>query len=441
VSIPSSVSASSSIPAAAPQAAPRLRLDYLDGLRGLAALYVVLHHAYYGLTQEAALPSTVAHLTYWLFLGRSAVDIFIVLSGYCLMMPVVRAGTGFSPGGIVDFVRRRARRILPPYFGALLLSLLAIAFVPALRAAPPQSLWATALPVWSPGVLLSHVLLIHNFSPGWHSKIDYPMWSVATEWQIYFLFPLLLLPVRRRAGMWAMLLTAFVVGVVPLALFFGRFSGVAPHFLGLFALGMAGAEINFSANVALLRLRDTLPWGLLAGALVVILGLVSVKHSDWYLFLAVKDMVVGATTACLLLFCTRHLTRAHDVQNGHADSHFSARPSPPILRVFESRAAVSLGAFSYSLYLVHAPILAVCQSVLRPFHLSPTIALALMLGIAVPLAVAGSFLFHLAFERPFLTRRAVADKATGRGRWYAPWRGAQETPPPLEPVSGKPSSS
>ncbi len=437
-----SLASSASLPelsaSKSPQAA-RLRLDYLDGLRGLAALYVVLHHAYYGLTLEATLPSTVAHLTYWLFLGRSAVDIFIVLSGYCLMMPVVRAGTGLLPGGAFDFVRRRARRILPPFYAALLLSLVFIALVPALHSAPANSLWATALPAFNPGVLLSHVLLIHNFNPHWHSKIDYPMWSVATEWQIYFLFPLLLLPVRRRAGLWIMLLTAFVVGLVPLALFFGRFSGVAPQFLGLFALGMVGAELNFSPNSGLITWREKLPWGLLALGLAALLGILSLRHSDWFLFLAVKDIVVGAMTGCLLVFCTRHLTRAHAAQDGRADSHFSARPAPRVLRLFESRAAVGLGAFSYSLYLVHAPILAVCLSALRPLHLSSTTTLALMLGIAVPLAVVGSYVFHLAFERPFLTRRAALDPATGRVRWYAPWRGSQETPPPLEPVSGKPN--
>lgn len=399
-----------------------------------------MHHAYYGLTQEQTLPSTVAHLTYWLFLGRSAVDIFIVLSGYCLMMPVVRAGTGGLPGGIPDFIRRRARRILPPFYAALVLSLLAIAFVPALRSAPAGSLWATALPAWTPGVIISHVLLIHNFSAQWHSKIDYPMWSVATEWQIYFLFPLLLLPVRRKAGVWVMLAVAFAAGLVPLALFFGRWSGAAPQFLGLFALGVAGAELNFSPDATLLRWREKLPWGLLTWACVVLLGVLSVHHWNWYLALAIKDIVVGAMTACLLIFCTRHLTRAHAARGGRADSHFSPQPAPRILGLFESRAAVSLGAFSYSLYLVHAPILAVCLSLLRPLHLTPTVTLALMLALAVPLAIAGSFLFHLAFERPFLRRRAAHDPQTGRTRWHAPWRGAKETPPPLEPLSGKPNA-
>lgn len=223
---------------------PRVRLDYLDGLRGLAALYVVMHHAYYGLTAEAALPSSVAHLTYWLYLGRSAVDIFIVLSGYCLMLPVIR--TGQLKGGFGEFMRRRARRILPPYYAALALSLLAIVLLPSLHdLSHPNALWNTTLPAFTPGVILSHLALIHNFNPGWHSKIDYPMWSVATEWQIYFFFPLVLLPIWRRWGSAATVAIAFVISLAPLFLFFDRFSGVSPHFLGLFALGMAAADLNF----------------------------------------------------------------------------------------------------------------------------------------------------------------------------------------------------
>lgn len=389
-----------------PPKPPRLRLDYLDGLRGLAALYVVMHHAYYGLTAETTLPPVTAFLTYWLFLGRSAVDIFIVLSGYCLMLPVVRAGAGGRPFDAAAFLKRRARRILPPYYAALGVTLLLIGVVPSLHAsATPGVLWNEALPAFTPGVIGSHLLLIHNFDPRWHSKIDYPMWSVATEWQIYFLFPLLLLPVWRRLGSGAAVAAAFLVGLTPLALFFDRFSGVSPHFLGLFALGMAAADVNFSPNPRLVLWRERLPWGLLAAALAAGLALVSLRHVPWPLFVAVKDVLVGAATACLLVFCTRTLTR-HHAASGDLSTENLPGPgrSPLALRALESRGAVALGTFSYSLYLLHAPVLAVCQAALRPLRLPPTWGLTLMLAGGVPLALLCSYLFFLAFERPFLSR-------------------------------------
>jgi len=383
---------------------PRLRLDYLDGLRGLAALYVVMHHAYYGLTAEASLPPLVTKLTYWLYLGHSAVDIFIVLSGYCLMLPVVRFGR--LSGGPREFIRRRARRILPPYFAALGLSLAAIALLPALRdVSHPDTLWNVSLPAFTPGVIISHLLLIHNFNPDWHSKIDYPMWSVATEWQIYFLFPLVLLPVWKRLGAAAAVAVGFVIGLVPLFLFFDRFSGVSPQFLGLFALGMAAADLNFSPKPALARRRDSIPWGGLSAGLLAALVLVSLNHSSWPEAVAMKDILVGAATACLLVACTRSLTRRHETatdQRPETRGHGSLA-----LRLMESSPAVWLGTFSYSLYLVHAPVLALCQAALRPLQLAPTLGLCVMLAAGVPLALLASYLFHLAFEKPFLSRALV----------------------------------
>ena len=391
----------------------RMRLDYLDGLRGLAALFVVMHHAYYGLTYEATLPPAAALLSYWLLLGRSAVDIFIVLSGYCLMLPVIRAGSGSLSGGVRKFFWRRARRILPPYYAALAVSLLAIALLPALHdTSHPHALWATALPVWTLGTIVSHLLLLHNFDPAWHSKIDYPMWSVATEWQIYFLFPFLLLPLWRRFGTAALVLGAFAVGFLPLLLFPDRFSGVSPHFLGLFALGMAAADLNFSTRPRLVFWCRTLPWGCLTTSFALILVAVSLKHTAWSLAVPVKDVLVGAATACLLVYCTRWLIQRHEAKGKVLET---PQRAPLVLRLFESRPAVLLGIFSYSLYLIHAPVLAICQSAVRPLHLTPIAEMLVLLGGGVPLALAVSYGFHLLFERPFLSHALVKAEQKSSG--------------------------
>lgn len=73
---------------------PRVRLDFLDGLRGLAALYVVMHHTWDEMGwqgRQALLPLPVQHVMSFFMPGSFAVTIFIVLSGYCLMLPVVRS--------------------------------------------------------------------------------------------------------------------------------------------------------------------------------------------------------------------------------------------------------------------------------------------------------------------------------------------------------------
>src|SRR5882672_5264093 len=104
---------------------PRLRLEYLDGLRGIAALYVVLFHSMVGFRGDVLPPALVSALKFMTY-GHFSVAVFIVLSGYCLMLPVARSSDGRLSGGFAGYVKRRALRILPPYYAAVSISLLVI---------------------------------------------------------------------------------------------------------------------------------------------------------------------------------------------------------------------------------------------------------------------------------------------------------------------------
>src|ERR1700682_4734605 len=72
-----------------PAAAPRL--DYLDGLRALAALWVALHHVIETSIPRTALSSPIlGPLLGSLFFGQFPVMVFLMLSGFCLYYPYVR---------------------------------------------------------------------------------------------------------------------------------------------------------------------------------------------------------------------------------------------------------------------------------------------------------------------------------------------------------------
>ena len=224
-------------PAHVPQ--PPAHLAFLDGLRGLAALFVVVHHASYELPRhELEHPLVVA--TNFLFLnGHNAVALFIVLSGFSLMLPVVRSADGRLRGGTWDYLKRRARRILPAYYAALLLFLAMIAFIPILRDRTGVR-WDTALPVFDTKVILSHIFLVHNFDLGRAYRIDPPMWSVATEWQIYFLFPVFL-ALWRRYGISMTVAAGFLTGYLVYYASMSLAEVMIPWYTGLFAIGMAVA--------------------------------------------------------------------------------------------------------------------------------------------------------------------------------------------------------
>src|SRR2546423_12887857 len=107
---------------------PRQRLAGLDGVRGLAALFVVVNHVFL-----RAFPGyPVDHAPFWaawLIYGRFAVVVFIVVSGFSLALSPARHSWRFD--GITRFAGRRARRILPPYLAALAFSLAVALFVVA----------------------------------------------------------------------------------------------------------------------------------------------------------------------------------------------------------------------------------------------------------------------------------------------------------------------
>ncbi len=321
-----------------------------------------------------------------------------MLSGYCLMLPIAKSATGELRGGFGAFIKRRARRILPLYYIALGFCLLLIAVMSQI---PHQTnpRWSVSLSDFHPGVLLSHALLLHNLRDDWLFRIDPPMWSIATEWQIYFLFPLLLLPVWRRLGIWAAVAVGFLVGYAPLVLFPGVVDQASFWYLGLFALGMAGAVIGFSDKPAARQWRDKTPWGTLC--------LVFTTISFWKLQRNWKDNwssdpLIGLAAVCLIAACARMTTDP---------TRF--RPNR-ILRLLTSSSALALSGFSYSIYLVHYPVLSLCHSLLMYWRLRPTAQMALLLAIAVPLSLLASYLFHLIFERRFLPGRSTAPRAAAQ---------------------------
>ncbi len=368
-----------------------VRLHYLDGIRGLAALYVVLFHAYQEADPDLS-GSQYSPMWYWatrwLTHGRFSVAVFIVLSGYCLMLPIIRSDNQQLRGGFFQYLKRRALRILPPYYAALLLSLLLFALIPNHLYPRMGMHWSFAHPVFTPGVLLSHMTLTHNLNPDWIYKVVGPMWSVATEWQIYILFPTLLLPIWRLLGTKAVFATACGMGLIPHFLLPQQLDEASFWYLGLFAMGMNGAALNFSHKPALMRCREDIPWKALGiGTASIAIAVRLWNHLPSGIGQMIEDYLAGVAVACLLVTWTERLKT--DQPRCHLHS----------LKLLQSRWAIGLGTFSYSLYLVHLPVLGLAQLAISFLHLSSIQTLLALLVIAAPLSALSAYGFYLVFER------------------------------------------
>jgi peptidoglycan/LPS O-acetylase OafA/YrhL len=235
--------------------------------------------------------------------------------------------------------------------------------------------------------------MVHNLSFDWAFRINGPMWSVATEFQIYLLFPIVLLPLWRRRGARFTILAAWAVAF---ALHFGLPSGqnlswAAPWFVGSFTLGMWGATIAFSPE-GMSRLGAELPWGRIClGALTLLVLIVGTTGTK--LPLPILDLIVSVMALAWILTCVRGSTLA--ARRGD--------PVPRLSRWLGSPPMVLLGGFSYSLYVLQHPLLRLTETVLGETSLSYEAILWVQLVIGTPFVMACSLLFAEIFEMPFTT--------------------------------------
>jgi peptidoglycan/LPS O-acetylase OafA/YrhL len=351
------------------------RVAWLDGVRGAAAMFVVLHHMWLTVWQSypnSAGPWWVA----WLLYGHLAVAIFIVVSGFSLALAPLRDDARLR-GGTRRFVRRRAWRILPAYWAALVLSTLVTAYLLRPDLAGAES--AKAFVVH--GLLLQDV--IGSETP------NGAFWSIAVEWQIYFVFPLILLAARKTSVEAAVAITVGIVliahALIQLGSPFSKIDHVSPQFLALFAVGVLAVKLGRGDNAA--RLRRPLGALALIGFLVVVL-LAIVQGSVWMVdqFFYV-DLAFGLAFACLLVVM------------------FSGGLAPAS-RLLTSRVGRGLGLFSYSIYLIHGPIVALLgKYVIGPTELPVLAQFFMFLVIGLPVVLVLCYGFHRLFEAPFLRYR------------------------------------
>ena len=365
-----------------PPAAPdRGQYDYLEGVRGLAAVYVVFYHVWQACVIGSPQSTAVDLALGWAAGGIPAVAVFITLSGFLLNLPVARDGD--LKGGVAGFTRRRARRILPPYLAALALSAL-------LALAAGESGGGDGAPTLGEN-LLSHLTLTHNLRPETVHGLNGPLWSVATECQIYAAFALVLVPLRRSMGPGVALIAGLALGLVGWLAEAAVPPAACLWLAGCFALGAAAAEV---AEGRWRRVLARGPWGIVAVVALAGVAWVPLTASRHVHRPELMPVAAGfaALGTCALILAKRR-----------GDGWALA-----VGRLLSSRGPAWLGAMSYSLYLTHAPILRLVGDPLRAAGVGPAGRGLVLVLVAAPLCGAAARGFYVAFERPTLAPRRAA---------------------------------
>lgn len=294
----------------------------LQSLRGLAALLVVLHHCTFYYNYDTGLKK-VAEIA---LNAHGAVVLFFVLSGYVLAKSLVKRPIGLPQ--VAEFYVRRVFRIYPAlWLSVAVVGLYVFLFVD--QPLPPRtSIW------WWPEARravpddLRHYILLFA---GWDTIWALPLWTLKIEILGSILMPLVALAMLRAPRL---LLLATMVGYAVLS--FGPEISGTLLYLACFSLG--------AATLWLLPSLDRAVW------------------RDW------QWIVIGVAGLAMLLF-SRNLFIAD-----YRDNYFSRPPvmfeaigaamliamisvRPRLTRFLEGRSLTWLGDISYSLYLLHMPVI------------------------------------------------------------------------------------
>jgi len=318
----------------------------LDGLRGLAACIVIVSHVSNALNLWGGLLGRGG--------GQVGVMLFFVLSGY--LMGLLYLHRPFSTAEVWNYAVHRGARILPLFYAVVIFTL-ALDGIGRLIGLPLQLYTIDSLPLM--------LILVKGSNVFWTIPIEIQFYVIfVVVWGMYARF--------RVATLTAMLVAiAFVLTTTPAPPF------TVVYHMPFFLCGVLAGQI-----LPLVRSRlSTSPWSLVLAAAFplfllifprISLTLFGTEFGLWNpLCLA---LAVGCVTAAL---CSRM-----------AGSILSSRPM------------IHLGKVSYSLYLLHKPVMLLLQQTTSLEHWPE-----LFLVVTLLLTIAVSSVVHRLFESPI--RRAI----------------------------------
>ncbi len=366
----------------------------LDGLRGLLALWVLLTHL---LCLTGYVNASASHCWTCFIFGYPAVECFMVLSGFA-----IAALLGKRQMGYLAFMHGRAFRILPVYLVCLGLAWGTMHLIPSLLSG--ASWRGTVYFGWTRDLslselghpwthLLAHLTLLHGLLPASvlpnaTGTILPPAWSISLEWQFYLIAPVLVWLLRSWTG-WIVALVVCLFGV-----------HLGPQWQNPHLAFLLGGQLP----LFLLGIGSYHLWRLCWGDWMGVSLLVSIS--------AMAALCAGllhwhAVAVTIWALCFASAVTMH--------------PLNPLRLLLLNRAVQAVGRGSYSLYLIHWPIIVATLALL--LHVWPAITSAQALGVMVlvglPTIGLATAILHRYVEVPMM----ALGKARADGMQVTPAQG------------------
>ncbi|HEY7244207.1 MAG TPA: acyltransferase [Xanthobacteraceae bacterium] len=341
----------------------------LTGIRALAALLVL------GLHAEQNVPAGVSAVLPFLARGYLGVDLFFVLSGFIITHVYFTSLARPMRSAVGIFFWHRLIRLYPVHLTVLaaMLVLVGLARLTHVPLNHPEE-WRFADIPWQ-------LTLLHAWgataTPGWNA----PSWSISAEWFAYLLFPLLApMLLRVRDGLTALLIATAALAATALV------------------FSLAGWSFNSWVGApALIRVSGEFLCGAALCRAVALGSCLPSPGGDWLAAASFLSFLLGASGgwADLGLVALLAITI---LGTGTAQSLWA--------QILGSRPLVWMGEISYSIYMVHFPVLIVMRRVWERIGLDGWTGPARIAAYAatIALVIALAALLFYAVERPARTR-------------------------------------
>lgn len=356
--------------------------------RGLAALSVFLFH------MKGMLAESFPALAKLVQFGDLGVPLFFVISGYVITASA--QATIASRGSAHQFMKRRFLRIYPPFWCSVAVIIVLPFFLEALSALKTGSFAAPsprylALDAWGWLQLLTLTKIFAGGGVGLYREfelVNIVYWTLAIEFQFYLVAYLALLARRHFI---AVLASTSALSLLVLAYPTGVNGGVFLHFWPMFALGIV---LWYLVEHGLVLERLSSRPLLASMAILIPVSATVIGLADQGTLRTVLDKIfpsedLGFAVLCfLVLWTSTPIERTLAAQRAHG--------GPLGSRLV--RSGWFLGEISYSLYLLHAPLLALSAAFARQVFEagSQGYLLTIILG-----TIALCRVFYVFCERPF----------------------------------------
>ncbi|WP_271617386.1 acyltransferase family protein [Bradyrhizobium sp. CCBAU 51745] len=370
--------------------------DHFQILRGVACLMVFLNHVAGLLSGGLEGPAT------WygpllVPLGFPWVWLFLILSGFLLTKQFVDGRTRLTSSGILNFYKRRCRRLLPMlWFAPLLLGILYSC-----------NIWSPLLPAFSPlqetkvALALPWVPYLEAGNPV--STANSPVWSAVLEVHYFVILPLLLLltgmsskAILLLVGGWAMAIAGLAVHVV----LYGS-PAIFPmiyqqHFYN-------GGFMLAGCAIALLKIRPypVSWWWPVSAVFALIVATQYLANYDLNIALAVLPLVAAPAFAFLVI------QSISDRQAAVPTSLRALRLARGPLRWLELA-----GMMSYSIYLLHKPLSYIAIAQLRIAGDAETLLSLLVKTLATGALIAPVIVLSFVFVEHKFRHRGLSKPAS-----------------------------